>query len=392
MKKPLNILVGGDYPVNPNSGAAGTVFQTNRALCELGHRVSEIWADDLTHRIKHWNLHYLLELDGAFRSVIKERCRTKSFQVIELNQPHVPNVAEYCRKKLHQTIFINRSHGHEVRVRETLSRYGVRPSNGSILRKLCQDFVYAGIKSQWSRTVRHSDGFHVSSTDDAEFLESRYGVQRDRICIAPQGVSSELLLPDCRKLCNGRKNHFIYIGQFAPVKAPDVLASVFNTILSDSTSFTATWITQVSYHSEIIKMLSDDARNRCTLVGWQDQSRLIDSLDSAGIFVFPSYLEGFGKAPLEAMARGLCVVASRTGGMRDFISHGKNGVLCDIGDSGSFIQEIRKLLNDPQKMEKMSEAARGTAKEYTWKRCAETLTDFYHEMLDRKLNQTDNAR
>ena len=43
----MKILVGADVPPDPNSGAAGTVYQTNAALRELGHDVDEIWANDI---------------------------------------------------------------------------------------------------------------------------------------------------------------------------------------------------------------------------------------------------------------------------------------------------------------------------------------------------------
>ena len=44
-------------------------------------------------------------------------------------------------------------------------------------------------------------------------------------------------------------------------------------------------------------------------------------------FLYSSLFEGFGKVALEAMARGLCVIASDVGSMRDVIHSGQDGVL-----------------------------------------------------------------
>ena len=54
--------------------------------------------------------------------------------------------------------------------------------------------------------------------------------------------------------------------------------------------------------------------------------------DEHGVFLFPSFFEGFGKAFLEAMSRGLVVVASNNGGMRDVIKDGQSGFLVKTGD------------------------------------------------------------
>ena len=57
----MNILLVADVLKNPDSGAAGTEYQTVEALRRAGHTVIDIWADSLSHRISHPALHNLLE-------------------------------------------------------------------------------------------------------------------------------------------------------------------------------------------------------------------------------------------------------------------------------------------------------------------------------------------
>ena len=81
-----------------------------------------------------------------------------------------------------------------------------------------------------------------------------------------------------------------------------------------------TWVTSKLAHDQVLELLSETARPRVALLDWMPQKELLDVYDNHGIFVFPSFFEGFGKAFLEAMARGLCVVAADNGGASDVIS------------------------------------------------------------------------
>ena len=65
--------MGADVLPDPNAGASGTVYQMNAALRRQGHVVDEIWQTDLGRRIRHGNLHYLLELPRTYRRAVRQR-------------------------------------------------------------------------------------------------------------------------------------------------------------------------------------------------------------------------------------------------------------------------------------------------------------------------------
>src|SRR5690606_12691334 len=50
------------------------------------------------------------------------------------------------------------------------------------------------------------------------------------------------------------------------------------------------------------------------------------------LFILPSETESFGLAALEAMAAGMPVISSNTGGLPEVNAQGKSGFLCDVGD------------------------------------------------------------
>ena len=63
----MKILCMANVAPNPNSGAAGTEFQTIKALRELGHTVDDVWTDELSHHLGHFNLYNLLELPSGLQ-------------------------------------------------------------------------------------------------------------------------------------------------------------------------------------------------------------------------------------------------------------------------------------------------------------------------------------
>lgn len=93
---------------------------------------------------------------------------------------------------------------------------------------------------------------------------------------------------------------------------------------------------------------------------------------SADIFVAPSVTaadgdkEGLGLVILEAMASGLPVVASRSGGIVDIVKDSVNGLLCEEKSVVQLADGISALLDDPELYEMLVQNAIGTANSYDY--------------------------
>ena len=83
----------------------------------------------------------------------------------------------------------------------------------------------------------------------------------------------------------------------------------------------------------------------------------------AAVFVFPSFSEGLGNAYMEAMARGLPVLASDCDfGPGEIIQHGENGLLFPPGDAHALAGQLVKLCKDKALREKLGANAREIVK------------------------------
>lgn len=86
-------------------------------------------------------------------------------------------------------------------------------------------------------------------------------------------------------------------------------------------------------------------------------------LKAFDIFVLPSLKEGFPYVILEAMAAGLPIVASRTGGIPEMIVGGESGLLITPGDAKELADAILKLSQDGETAKKLGDEAMRTVKE-----------------------------
>jgi len=85
-------------------------------------------------------------------------------------------------------------------------------------------------------------------------------------------------------------------------------------------------------------------------------------LRAADVFVLPSRWEARSLVVQEAMAAGLPVVTTRTGGLPDLV--GDAGLLVPVGDPGTLAHAVDRLLCDGPLRRRLGEAARARAREW----------------------------
>jgi glycosyltransferase involved in cell wall biosynthesis len=105
-------------------------------------------------------------------------------------------------------------------------------------------------------------------------------------------------------------------------------------------------------------------------------------LQAADVCVFPSLYEPFGIVALEAMAAGIAVVVSDTGGLREIVTHEVTGLTAYPGHAMSLADQTVRLLQDRDLAENLARRARAMVRErYAWQTVAARTAEVYEHVL-----------
>jgi len=112
---------------------------------------------------------------------------------------------------------------------------------------------------------------------------------------------------------------------------------------------------------------------------------VLDFYAAADLYVSPSREDSFGLPVAEAMACGLPVITSAFAGVADLIQSGVNGfVLRDPRDQQELARLLDELFRDPERRQRVGEAAATNALEWDWDRNAAAVWQLLQDAAGRK--------
>lgn len=129
-------------------------------------------------------------------------------------------------------------------------------------------------------------------------------------------------------------------------------------------------------------MENSPARDRIILTDYLHDEDLRGLYASCRAFIYPSLYEGFGLPPLEAMACGAPVMASRIPAIEEIT--GDAAMLFDPKSAEDLAQKILVLVGDENLKQKLSSAGLMLAARFSWKRTAQLTLDVYKYALAKR--------
>lgn len=190
--------------------------------------------------------------------------------------------------------------------------------------------------------ARLSDNNLVLCESSREFLEKNYGLYAEKI---PNFIEENYIL-DLQKEAHDKIERIFYAGRITKEKGVAELYEL------------AKRFPQIQFElaGEIAKEVYDwEKPSNVSLLGVITRHEIIEHLDQADLFVFPSYSEGFSQSLMESMARGVPAIATNVGANMDMLNDGR-GIIVQQGDIAGMESAIYMLqdINIRKKMSRKS--------------------------------------
>ena len=243
--------------------------------------------------------------------------------------------------------------------------------------------------------IQQADRIIASTAEERTQIIRHCGATPRQVEVIPCGVDLQRFVPhDCaiaREELGWKQDApiLLFVGRLDPFKGPDVLLRAAAMMKAKAQVMIAGGNRENGGKglgdAEIqeLRRLATDLRigKRVHFLGARPQQELPLLYSAADVTVMPSYHESFGLAAVESLACGTPVVATRAGGLTTIVRNGETGYLVPRC-CGFFAEKLDTLLQQPDLLEQMRQAARPSILEYSWKRVASQVRDMYQDVLD----------
>jgi glycosyltransferase involved in cell wall biosynthesis len=120
---------------------------------------------------------------------------------------------------------------------------------------------------------------------------------------------------------------------------------------------------------------------RVIFTGYVTDDVLKQYIAHAEALVLPSFYEGFGLPPLEAMACGCPVIVSKAASLPEVC--GDAALYCDPYDPKDIAEKIKQLVANPSLQESLRQKGLEQAKRFTWEQCAQETVAVIRKVLEQ---------
>lgn len=209
------------------------------------------------------------------------------------------------------------------------------------------------------RALRSAAAVVATSEWTAQRLVDRHGLARERVHVATPGV-------DPAPLATGTDgvSRLLCVAALTPLKAQDLLVEALATLTDQPWTCRCVGpVDRVPGYVDRLRHMIGAHRltRRVRLVGPLSGAALAEEYAAADAVVLPSHAEAYGMVLTEALARGVPVIATDVGGVREALGRapdgGLPGILVPPGDPAALAAAIRRWLTDPGTRRRLRHAA-----------------------------------
>ena len=215
---------------------------------------------------------------------------------------------------------------------------------------------------------------HATKAD----LMSLYSVDSQKISVVPLGVSRTTTQQSAhrwealQKQFSISKPYILSLCVLEPRKNITTLIRAFNDIANKPAFQNLKLVVAGPYgwsYKDILQQArTSQFQERIIITGAIPEELKYELYCNASVFVYPSFFEGFGLQPLEAMSAGVPVVASHTSSIPEVV--GNAALFIDPRNAKQIAAVIQELLGDKELQHHLTHAGLDRVQKFSWEKCA----------------------
>jgi len=210
-------------------------------------------------------------------------------------------------------------------------------------------------------------------------IEEKFKIPSRKITVIPEAATEnfkpckndQLILQKTVQYVPKGIKYLLAVGTLEPRKNLSSIIKAFSLLPNDlKRNYKLVFVGGAGWNNEdFLKTIKNyNMGEKVILTGFVNDKDLPYIYNRANVFIFPSFYEGFGLPPLEAMASGTPVICSGSSSLPEVV--GGAGILVNPVNEEEQARAIKKLLFSPKLAKKLSLRGIKQAKKFSWNKVA----------------------
>lgn len=196
--------------------------------------------------------------------------------------------------------------------------------------------------------------------------------------VIPNGADVFHLVPAEIKL--NEPPHIVFAGRFVQQKNPITLVKILSQL--KDLNWTCSMLGDGPMFEDVKQEIAKCSMSaRFNLPGWVMPDDVLNQFSKSDILFMPSFSEGLPVVGVQALAKGLAIVASRIGGFMDLVDHEKNGCLIEVQDKTAFSQALRELISKPEILLQFRKASVEKSRDFDIQKIVDRYQTIFQNMI-----------